>query len=82
MIQFYNAGEFACASASGEGNGSEDGFVVGDDDRTCVPHAGDYLVQDWIIELSELLRLIQLYNLGEFRFCPGVGEDNYCPRAL
>lgn len=32
------------------------------------------------ISLSELLRVIQFYNIGGFFFCPGQGtEDGFCP---
>ncbi len=34
---------------------------------------------DKVISLSELLRGIQLYNLGGYIWCPGGGtEDGFC----
>ena len=34
----------------------------------------------WRIGLSEVLRMIQFFNVGGYVFCPGGGtEDGYCP---
>lgn len=76
-IQFYNAEGLHCAASPGE---SEDGYLPGPNPAAhlCPPHDSDYLPQDWMISLSELLRLIQLYNAGIYRACP-AGEDGYCP---
>jgi hypothetical protein len=35
-------------------------------------------MQDWVISLNELLRLIQVYNLGGYVPCPGETEDGVC----
>lgn len=44
------------------------------------PHSAD-TNGDWKISLSELLRVIQLFNLGGYRPCPELStEDGYCPR--
>ena len=58
--------------------GTEDGFAVGDGDRSCAPHASDYAAQDWLVSLSELLRVIQFFNSDGYHVCP-EGEDGYCP---
>ncbi|MBL7649964.1 MAG: hypothetical protein JNK74_27640 [Candidatus Hydrogenedentes bacterium] len=42
-------------------------------------HAGDKN-DDFVIDSSELLRMIQLYNLGEFS-CDPTGEDGFNPGA-
>ena len=37
--------------------------------------------QDWKIELSELLRIIQFFNSGGYHACPDAvpaTEDGYC----
>lgn len=76
VIQLHNVGSHSCYT--GEGT-SEDGYVLGDGDRNCAPHAGDYNPTDWSVDLSELLRLIQFYNLGGYTACPGETEDGFCP---
>jgi hypothetical protein len=48
-------------------------------DLSCAPHASDYNPQDWRINLSELLRVIQFFNSGGYHYCPTEGtEDGYC----
>ncbi len=74
VIQFFNVGTYHCQP------NSEDGYAPGEGtDYNCIPHASDYKPQDWKIDLSELLRLIQFFNSGGYYPCPGIGEDNYCP---
>jgi hypothetical protein len=75
IIQLYNAGGFHCMS------GTDDGFAVGEEgDTTCEPHDSDYNPQDWKLNLSELLRGIQLYNSAGYRQCPSEDtEDGFCP---
>jgi hypothetical protein len=43
----------------------------------CTPHSSDYQIVNWKISLSELLRLIQFYNVGGFIPCES-GEDGFC----
>ncbi len=71
IIQFYNSDGYSC-DASGE-----DGYRPGaEGTKDCKAHDTDYATQDWSIELSELLRLIQLYNTG--RYMTDVkSEDGY-----
>lgn len=81
VVQFYNSGRYHCAPPEEE---SEDGYNPGFGDilQTCAWHDSD-LNFDYVISLSELLRVIQLYNIGGFRYCPReYTEDNYCPEAL
>jgi hypothetical protein len=75
VIQFYNSLGLHC------GVGTEDGYVPGSGvDTSCTAHASDYNPQDWVISLSELLRVIQFYNSLGYYSCPGQGtEDSYCP---
>ncbi len=78
VIQFYNSGGYSCALTPGA---TEDGYAPGiDGHKVCAPHASDYNPQDWIINLSELLRAIQFYNSDGYRPCVD-GEDGYCPRG-
>jgi len=52
------------------------GYAPGDGDKTCIPrHHSDYK-QDWKIDLSELLRLIQFYNSDGYCSDP-IGEDGF-----
>ncbi len=78
VIQFFNSGGYHCADPP---DSTEDGYVPGANpaQQACVPHASDYNPQNWIINLSELLRLIQFYNSGGYYACPGIGtEDGFC----
>ncbi len=79
VIQFYNSGEFHCAENPDD---TEDGYSPGPGaNQACARHASDYVGgADWAISLTELLRLIQLYNTGGYHLCPGEGTpDGYCP---
>jgi hypothetical protein len=60
---------------------SEDGYLPGaGGDQSCAPHASDYAPQDWSVNLTELLRLIQFFNIRAYHPCPGMGtEDGFCP---
>ena len=72
LIQFFNTtGGFQCDALS------NDGFAPGSDNRTCLVHSADYADQDWTITFSELLRGIQLFNLGGYIACE-AGEDGFC----
>jgi len=79
LIQLYNAGGYGCDATA------PDGYAPGEPgkglDTTCPPHASDYLDTDGLISLSELLRLVQYYNLGAYSACPETAEDRFCPVA-
>ncbi|MBI1320646.1 MAG: hypothetical protein GC168_17110 [Candidatus Hydrogenedens sp.] len=76
VVQFYNAGAFACSPQPEE---TEDGYVPGTgDDFSCAPHTADYGPEDWSISLSELLRVLQFFNSGGYTECPEA-EDGFCP---
>lgn len=70
-IQLYNADVFHCEA------GTEDGFALGAGSIDCTPHDSDYQVTDFIINLSELLRLIQLMQAAHYTACD-EGEDGFC----
>ena len=76
IIQFFNIGGFYCEA------GTEDGYAPGaTGDTSCAIHQSDYMPQDWKIELSELLRIIQFFNSGGYHACPDADpatEDGYC----
>ena len=51
-------------------------------ERLAQAHAADYVGPDWSINISELLRIIQFFNIGGYFHCPDVvpaTEDGYCP---
>jgi len=78
LIQLYNAGGLHCAALPGD---SEDGYLPGSEgDTSCAPHDSDYLPQDWVIVLSELLRLVQFYNTQVYSIACGT-EDNFVALA-
>lgn len=73
VIQLYNWREYHCDGST------EDGFAGGAGVRDCSPHDSDYgATQNWKIGISELLRLIQLYNLGGYHVDTGA-EDGFAP---
>lgn len=76
IIQLYNAGIFRCDIA-----GSEDSYRTGAGDTSgCSRHTADFESPAFQINLTELLRIIQWFNLGGLEPCPeGVdSEDTYC----
>ncbi len=88
VIQFFNSGGYHCET------GTEDGYAPGlVTDKglqplvwrqitkvDCFPHSSDYMPQDWLITLSELLRVIQFFNSGGYHYCPEDNtEDGFCP---
>lgn len=72
-IQLFNAGEYSCDA------GSEDGYTVLAGPRNCTPHNSDYKDgSDWRISLTELLRLIQFFNLRGY-VPSATTEDGFEP---
>jgi len=80
VIQFYNASGYRCSPQAA----SEDGYLVGilapnQRDPACPPHASDYAPENGALSLSEMLRAVQLFNLGQYHFCEESGEgDSFC----
>ena len=64
-IQLFNSDGYQCGASIYR----EDGFDLGMGETDCLPHSADYNTQDWKISLSELLRVIQLFNCGNFYYC-------------
>jgi hypothetical protein len=75
LIQLFNLGGYCCQP------GTEDGYGPGlGETHDCTPHSSDYAPQDWRISLTELLRLVQFFNVGGYHYCPTQGtEDGFCP---
>lgn len=78
MIQLYNSQGYHCADNP---NDTEDGYVPGVGiNQSCSPYDTDFNPQNWVISLSELLRVIQFYNSLGYNYCPGTDtEDGFCP---
>lgn len=80
VIQLYNSGSYFCDMSPS----SEDGYGViisgvNFGDPGCSPHTSDYLAPMGEIGLSELLRLIQFFNLEGVQACPEAQtEDGFC----
>lgn len=80
LVQLYHAESFSCAALEAES--TEDGYRPGGDGPTgCAPHTADYAPQDWRLNLSELLRSIQLYGMGTLRPC-AESEDGFCSEIV
>ncbi|MBI1321168.1 MAG: hypothetical protein GC168_19760 [Candidatus Hydrogenedens sp.] len=77
-IQFFNAGGYHCDMATDDGYAPS---LTKGRDTGCPAHASDFVHVDGVIELSELLRLVQFYNVGGYVSCIGVGEDGFCPTS-
>ncbi len=80
VIQFFNANGYHCAEPP---ESTEDGYAPGPnpEQQHCAPHDSDYSPQNWVIGLSELLRVIQFYNAGGYHPCPDADpptEDDFC----
>ncbi|MBI1321166.1 MAG: hypothetical protein GC168_19750 [Candidatus Hydrogenedens sp.] len=74
-IQFYNAGGFGCALGTNDGYGVGAGLTF-----ECPRHDADYLEPEWVLSLSELLRLVQFFNIGAYYACSDEGAtDGFCP---
>jgi hypothetical protein len=80
VIQFYNMRGFCCAASP---EATEDGYLPGPGaNHSCGAHSSDYLPQDWSINLSELLRLIQFFNIGGYHTAEEPTEDGFAPGLL
>jgi len=79
VIQLYNAAGFCC----GDGE-TEDGFELGPcGAQECSRHSADYDDNPWGISLTELLRVIQFFNLGGYYACEsGTDPDGFCAGTL
>ncbi len=71
VIQFFNSDGYQCSEAG------EDGYAPGKDAaaQSCPAHDSDYNPQDWTVNLSELLRLIQFFNSGGYHWSADSEDD-------
>ncbi|HPO17513.1 MAG TPA: hypothetical protein PLI09_29035, partial [Candidatus Hydrogenedentes bacterium] len=75
VVQFVNSNGLHCDSST------EDGYAPGfSGDHTCTPHDADYNPQDWVVTISELMRLIQFFNMGGYHI--GIFEDETTEQDL
>jgi hypothetical protein len=77
VVQFFNMLGYQCAATPAT---TEDGYVPAPGtNHSCTPHNSDYNPRDWQINLTEILRLVQFFNIGGYHPCPAQGtEDGYC----
>ena len=80
IIQFFNAGGYRCA----EDTQTEDGYLPGAGtppaDYACGVHDADSRAPAGDIELSELLRVVQFFNVGGYHYDPAQeSEDGFLP---
>ena len=77
VIQLFNAGGYGC----GDPEVNEDGYTVGPGTvAPCDFHDAD-TTPDGMIELTELVRIIQFFNVGAYHYCPDEApatEDGFC----
>jgi len=74
VVQLYESGAHSCAETP---DATEDGFLLGPGAQDCAAHTADYNPEDWSFSLSELLRMIETYNVGFYEACGG-SEDGFC----
>ena len=76
VIQFFNMGGYACANGE-----TSDGYIPGPGTvHSCTRHSSDFDATEWVISLSELLRLVQFFNMSGYHPCSDVSaEDGFCP---
>lgn len=72
-IQLYQSSGYHCAPEIPEGFAPDPG-----ENYDCIPYSADYAPQDWVITVSELLRLIQFYNIGGY-YRSFEMEDGFSP---
>ena len=73
VIAFQQAQAFHCDSKA------YSGYAPGVGDHSCRFHSSDYLNgPNWKINLSELLRLIQFFNIGGYKI-NSTSEDGFTP---
>ncbi|WP_207680126.1 Ig-like domain-containing protein [Desulfonema magnum] len=80
VIQLYTNGSYCCGVP-----GIADGYALCSDSQVpdaelynCAPHDSDYSPQDWRIDMNELLRMIQFYNVSGYH-ADDRGEDGFIP---
>ena len=75
VVQLFNALQYHCEL------GTEDSYEVGPGNTgACVRHAADFDETPFRLSLSELLRAVQLFNVGSFAPCATQkdGDEGFC----
>jgi hypothetical protein len=75
VVQLFNSLQYSCEL------GTEDSYDVGPGNTSaCLPHTADFSEPFFRIDLSELLRTIQLFNVGGFAPCASQkdGDEGFC----
>jgi len=76
VVQIFNVGVYRCSPPS------EDGYAPGAGATDCARHDADFGPPAWAIDLTELVRMIQLFNaLGGGYDCAVGTEDGFAPRV-
>ena len=75
VIQLFNAGSYSCDMTTA------DWYAPGGTEQRCCPHDADYRGgADWSIDLLELLRVIQFFNMGGYGYSVHTPtEDGFRP---
>jgi hypothetical protein len=74
VVQLYNMQGYHCDDAS------EDGFAGGAGDTACMRHSADFGGAEFKIDLTEVLRQVQIFNYDGGTYHPCFGsEDGFCP---
>ncbi|MBI1319885.1 MAG: PQQ-binding-like beta-propeller repeat protein [Candidatus Hydrogenedens sp.] len=79
VVQLYNAGGYACDDSTEDGYRPIEASGAKGRDIRCLAHTADF--QDsgnGAIELSEMLRVIQIFSLGGYIACEGQTDDGFC----
>lgn len=77
VIQLFNGGAYYCDPESEDGVSLMPLTEGEEAARDCPFHTSDYNPANWKIELTELLRIVQFFNLGGYAACP-ESEDGFC----
>jgi len=84
VIQIFAVGGYGCSGSSEKSDAKHaPGFSP---NPLCVPHIADnHGVPDYRFDLSELLRVVQIYNAGSYTNCLKTNgntntEDGFCPQ--
>lgn len=77
VVQLYNMRSYHCDATS------EDGFAGGPGDTVCLRHNADFEDTEFAIDLSEVLRQVQIFNYDDGHYHPCFGsEDGFCPGRI
>lgn len=76
VVQLFNSRGYHCAGSEMTEDGYKPEYGA---NHECALHSSDYSPVDWLINLSELLRLIQIFYSNGYYYCPEQNtEDGFC----